>query len=76
MSNGYQIVAYSPTVNEAMQELDLQDPNPIRDPVYAQRRADTWALRLNQQQHMHATDWQGQIRYITLPGGQGDILGI
>jgi hypothetical protein len=76
MSNGYQIVAYSLTVNESIQELDLENPQPITDPVYAQRRADTWALRLNQQQHMRATDWQGKIRYIDLPGGQGPMQGV
>lgn len=68
---GYQIVGYSPTVNESIQELDLQDDKPIEDATMAQRRADTWALRLNQEQRMGTADWRGEIRAITHPGSLG-----
>lgn len=68
---GYQIVGYSATMNEAIQELDLEDDKPIEDASWAQRRADNWALRLNSEQRMGTQDWVGQIREITHPGSFG-----
>jgi uncharacterized protein with PhoU and TrkA domain len=63
----YQVTARSVTANQSMQEIDLTEDVSV-DPVYAQRRADSYALRLNQQQFLQSTDWVGVIVPITHPG--------
>jgi hypothetical protein len=63
----YQVLAYSVQANQMMHEIDLTE-DVSTDPAYAQRRADSYALRLNQQQHLQAQDWQGRTEAITHPG--------
>ena len=63
----YQVTARSVTANQSMQEIDLTEDVSV-DPVYAQRRADSYAMRLNQQQFLQSTDWVGVIVPITHPG--------
>jgi hypothetical protein len=50
-----------------MQELDLTEDVSM-DRAYAQRRSDSYALRLNEQQFLQCTDWVGQAIPITHPG--------
>jgi hypothetical protein len=54
----YTINAYSPSLN---QSINLAQGNPaLLDQQYAQKVADSFAYRLNQQRHMKATDWEGR----------------
>jgi hypothetical protein len=63
----YQVLAYSVQANQMMHEIDLtEDVSTDRD--YAQRRADSYALRLNQQRFLHTDDWKGRIEAIEHPG--------
>jgi hypothetical protein len=50
-----------------MQEIDLTEDVSM-DARYAQQRADSYAMRLNQQQFIQCTDWVGVIVPITHPG--------
>jgi len=61
---GYRITAYSPSTTHEIRELEL-DGNIIQEQPEAQRRADTFALRLNNQRYMQARDWQGRCEPIS-----------
>ena len=63
----YQVTARSVKANQSMQELDLTEDVSM-DRAYAQRRSDSYALRLNEQQFLQCTDWVGQAIPITHPG--------
>ena len=57
----YTINAYSPSLNQSIREFNLAQGNPaLLDQQYAQKVADSFAYRLNQQRHMKATDWEGR----------------
>lgn len=57
----YTINAYSPSLNQSIREFNLAEGNPaLLDGAYAQKVADSFAYRLNQKQHMKATDWEGR----------------
>jgi hypothetical protein len=64
--NAYQIIAYSPSLNEWQQEIDLEN-GCIYDEALAQTRAEWFCRRYNQQQYMGVQDWQPQIKYNTNP---------
>ena len=63
----YQVTARSVTANQSMQEIDLTEDVSM-DARYAQQRADSYAMRLNQQHFIQCTDWVGVIVPITHPG--------
>lgn len=63
MTQGYKIMAYSPSTTHLVREVEL-DGNIIEDAGLAQRRADSFAQRMNQQKEMQAIDWQGRIELI------------
>lgn len=58
--SGYNIMAYSPSLNETQREIELNG-NVITDERQAQQRADAFAHRLNRDRFAHAEDWQGRI---------------
>jgi len=62
----YQITAWSSTCNLTQQEIDLTEAV-IKDTTYAQRRADSFAQRLNQQRYNNCADWVGIINLIDTP---------
>lgn len=63
----YTINAYSPSLNQTIREFNLAAGNPaILDGAYAQKVADSFAHRLNQQRHMKATDWEGRAIFETV----------
>jgi hypothetical protein len=83
MQEGYYIIAQSPTTGDRIRELTLEFDGsghvPLSDPLLAQQRADSWALRLNTEQHMQITDWVGIIEFKqmgieTLPGFNGFVI--
>ena len=59
----YKITAYSASLTQEIREIEL-DGNIITDEGVAQQRADSFAQRLREQQHMQARDWQGRISHI------------
>ena len=66
MAQIYEILAYSPSTNTLQREFD-QDAlqgRPTSTQQLAQRKADSFASRLNAQQKLRATDWEGQVRLI------------
>jgi hypothetical protein len=63
MQSGYIIEAYSPSLNQSLRRLDLQNLAPPQDLATAQRDADTWALVQNRDQKMHVTDWQARVTW-------------
>jgi hypothetical protein len=63
MTQGYKIMAWSPSTTHVVREVEL-DGNIIVEAGEAQRRADSFAQRMNQQREMQAADWQGRIELI------------
>lgn len=64
MKTQYTINAYSPSLNQSIREFNLHPgEDDVQDPAYADKLAEAFAYRLNQQQHMHATDWIGQAKF-------------
>lgn len=59
----YKITAYSPSTTHEIREIEL-DGNIITDAGLAQQRANSFAQRLNSQQHMQAQDWYGVVGLI------------
>jgi len=59
----YKITAYSPSLTQEIREVEL-DGNIITDARLAEQRAESFAQRLRQQQHMQATDWQARVTHI------------
>lgn len=59
----YKIVAYSPSLTQEIREVEL-DGTIITDARLAEQRATSFAHRLNQQHHMQARDWIGQVTHI------------
>jgi hypothetical protein len=59
----YMITAYSPSTTHEIREIEL-DGNIITDAGLAQQRANSFAQRLNEQQHMQARDWYGVVGLI------------
>lgn len=59
----YKITAYSPSTTHEIREIEL-DGNIITDAGLAEQRANSFAQRLNSQQHMQAQDWQGRVSHI------------
>jgi hypothetical protein len=59
----YKITAYSPGLTQEIREIEL-DGTIITDARLAAQRADSFAQRLRDQQHMQATDWQGVVSHI------------
>jgi hypothetical protein len=63
----YMIMAYSPEMNQTQREFDEDSlkGRHTTDARLAQRKADAFAHRLNQQQTLKTTDWVGRIELIT-----------
>ena len=62
----YEIRAYSKSRNETQREFD-QDAlqgRPTLTQELAQRKADAFAHRLNEQRKLKANDWVGQVKRI------------
>lgn len=58
----YTIKAYSPTARQTLQEFNLEMGNPaITNKVYAEQIARAFAHKLNQKQHLKATDWEPKV---------------
>lgn len=66
MATQYSIEAFSRTCNQTIREFALDQLRniEIHDPILAQRMAESFATRLNQQAHMGCTDWAPKIRLI------------
>lgn len=58
--SGYNITAYSPSLNETQREIELNG-NVITDEKLALQRATAFADRLNRDHFAHAQDWQARI---------------
>lgn len=56
----YIVKAHSTKINTTQREINLMSPHPTTEQE-AQRFADSFADRLNQQNFMLTQDWQGQI---------------
>ena len=69
----YTIWAHNHKLNQTMHQVNLDDMPADATHAQAQQRADAFAMRLNQQQHMMSTDWAGVVKLEevgveTLPG--------
>ena len=66
MTTQYIIEAFSTAANQSIREFSLQDLKniEIQNPVLAQRMADSFAARLNQQAYLNQTDWVGRSRLL------------
>lgn len=62
----YQILAYSHSLNQTQQQIDLVG-NPITQAELAQQVADSFAGLCNRDLKAHAGDWVGQIRWVDDP---------
>lgn len=62
----YAIHAHSPTRNQTQREFaeDELKGRPVTSKILAEQMAQAFAERLNQQQFLRATDWQGRIELI------------
>ncbi len=62
----YAIQAYSATRNQTQRELaeDELRGRPITNKQLATQMAQAFAHRLNQQQFLRTTDWQGEIELV------------
>lgn len=63
----YIVTAHSLRANTTQREINLMSSHPSTEQE-AQRFADSFALRLNQQQFLSQTDWHGRIELVS---GQG-----
>lgn len=68
----YTIWAHSTGLNQTMHQINLDAMPPDLTEQQAKQRADAFAMTLNNQQHMTATDWHGVVKleevgYHTLP---------
>lgn len=74
MREEYIIEAYSPSKNQKIREFNLEMGNPsITVLSDANRIAESFAARLNNQQYLKATDWQPKVTWQqlgieTIPG--------
>ncbi len=59
----YIVKAHSRKLNMTQRELNLMSAHP-RSAQDAQRWADSFAQRLNEQQFLRTSDWQGQIEQV------------
>jgi 4'-phosphopantetheinyl transferase EntD len=67
MAQIYTVMAYSPKLNQTQREFDqdsLQGRHTL-DQRTAQRKADSFAARLNARHANKTADWQGRIELIT-----------
>lgn len=66
MSEIYEITAHSPSKNQTQREFDEDSlkGRHTTDAKLAQRKADSFAQRLNQQRFLGAADWRARIRLI------------
>ena len=56
----YIITAHSNKINTTQREINLMTSQ-LQVSLDAQRHADSFAHRLNQQRFLNCTDWQGRI---------------
>lgn len=65
MREEYVIEAFSPALNQSVREFHLEKNGiiSITDTKYAQQLAESFATRLNQQQYLKSTDWQGRVTW-------------
>ena len=59
----YIILAYSARRNSTQRELQLMGPQPTNSRE-ADRLAESFARRLNEQRHQGVTDWQGKTETV------------
>ena len=69
----YTIWAYSPSQHQTQHQINLDAMPADVTEAQAKQRADAFAMTLNNQQHLTATDWEGQVKleevgYHTMPG--------
>lgn len=62
----YAIHAYSRSRNQTQREMaqDELQGRPVTNRQLAEQMASAFAQRLNQQQFLRATDWQGEIELV------------
>ena len=63
LTQGYYILAYSPSTQSTQREFDLVSGH-TTDPRLAQRLADSFAQRLNQSSKIK--DWEPKIEFHTM----------
>jgi hypothetical protein len=61
MTTRYRVLAFSPSQGQTQQLMDLVGDAMLGDPTYAQRCADSYAMKLNSDFKMHCCDWVGRI---------------
>jgi hypothetical protein len=61
MATRYRVLASSQQVGQKQQSMDLVGDPMLGDPAYAQRCADSYAMKLNSDFKMHTCDWVGSI---------------
>ena len=71
----YAILAFSYSKNETQRELNLENNPRVTDQAYAQKIAESFAMRLNQNQFLNATDWVARIELINDPVPQPGFRG-
>ena len=69
----YTIWAWCNSQQQKQHQINLDAMPPDATEQQAQQRADAFAMTLNQQQHLTATDWTGEVLleevgYHTMPG--------
>jgi hypothetical protein len=62
----YAVHAYSPSKNQTQREFNQDElqGRPAMTRLYAEQLATAFAQRLNTQQFLRATDWQGRVELI------------
>jgi hypothetical protein len=61
----YIITAHSAVANTTQREINLLTSQ-LQVSLDAQRHADSFAMRLNEQRFLNTTDWQGRIEPVGL----------
>ena len=69
----YTIWAWSNSQQQSIHQINLDAMPPDLTEQQAKQRADAFAMTLNNQQHLTATDWTGEVKleevgYHTMPG--------
>ena len=56
------VYAYSQHLGTEVRMFNLENQQNMPFGVEAQRQAESFATRLNQQRHMHTADWQPRVK--------------
>lgn len=75
MATRYRIYAYSQSLNQKQQSMDLNNDTFLSDPNYSMQVAQAYAQRLNASLFMHAADWTPSIEaYEHVDNTWGEVL--